>query len=74
MDRLKGKSKNAPEESIGQRVLSPVLQPGLLNADRDVTLLSAITQQLLVSRDNQEVGVLLQLIIWWEVNCTGTGF
>lgn len=48
--------------------MSSVLQTRLLHADVDVALFGLIAQQLLVSRDNQEVRVLLQLLIGWEVN------
>lgn len=59
-----------PEEDVRQQVVSSVLQTRLLHADVDVALLGLIAQQLLVSRNNQEVRVILQLLIRWEVNCS----
>lgn len=59
-----------PEEDVRQQVMSPVLQTRLLHADVDVALSGLIAQQLLVSGNNQEVRVLLQLLIWWEVDCS----
>lgn len=53
---------DTPEEHIGERVVSLVLQPHLFHADGDVTVFSSVTQQLQVSRDEQKICLVFERI------------